>query len=82
VRRDGAEQRVDVRGLIPGDMITLGIGNVVPADIRLLEATHFECDEAVLTGESMPAAKSAHTARTWGCSRTASLRNGGSSPTR
>ena len=60
--RDGVEQRVDVRELVPGDIVTLGIGNVVPADIRLLEATHFECDEAVLTGESMPAAKSAHAA--------------------
>jgi Mg2+-importing ATPase len=59
-RRDGAERRVDVRELVPGDIVTLGIGNVVPADIRLLEATRFECDEAVLTGESMPAAKSAH----------------------
>ena len=62
VRRDGADQRVDVRELVPGDIVTLGIGNVVPADIRLLEATRFECDEAVLTGESMPAAKSAHAA--------------------
>ena len=43
------------RELVPGDVVTLGIGNVVPADIRLLEATRFECDEAVLTGESMPA---------------------------
>ena len=61
-RRDGTERRVDVRELVPGDIVTLGIGNVVPADIRLLEATRFECDEAVLTGESMPAAKSAHAA--------------------
>jgi Mg2+-importing ATPase len=59
-RRDGDERRIDVRELVPGDIVTLGIGTVVPADIRLLEATRFECDEAVLTGESMPAAKSAH----------------------
>ena len=61
-RRDGTDRRVDVRELVPGDIVTLGIGNVVPADIRLLEATRFECDEAVLTGESMPAAKSADAA--------------------
>ncbi len=61
VRRDGAERRVDVRDIVPGDIVTLGIGNVVPADVRLLETTHLECDEAVLTGESMPAAKSAST---------------------
>ena len=58
VRRDGMERRIDVRELVPGDVVTLGIGNVVPADIRLLETTRFECDEAVLTGESMPAPKS------------------------
>jgi Mg2+-importing ATPase len=62
VRRDGVERRLDVRELVPGDIVTLGIGNVIPADIRLLEATQLECDEAVLTGESMPAAKSVHAA--------------------
>ena len=60
VTRDGVERRIDVRELVPGDIVTLGIGNVVPADIRLLDATQLECDEAVLTGESMPSAKSVH----------------------
>jgi P-type Mg2+ transporter len=58
VLRDGAQRRIDVRELVPGDIITLSIGDVVPADIRLLDATQLECDEAVLTGESMPAVKS------------------------
>lgn len=58
VQRDGSEQRIDVRDLVPGDVISLHIGDVVPADVRLLETTELECDEAVLTGESMPCAKS------------------------
>jgi Mg2+-importing ATPase len=57
VRRDGREQRVDVRQLVPGDVIALRVGDLVPADVRLVEANGLECDEAVLTGESMPAAK-------------------------
>ncbi|MEO6628397.1 MAG: HAD-IC family P-type ATPase, partial [Aquihabitans sp.] len=57
VWRDGAQVRVDVRDLVPGDVIDLRVGDLVPADVRLLEVTQLECDEAVLTGESMPAAK-------------------------
>ena len=57
VWRDGAEVRVDVRDLVPGDVIELHVGDIVPADVRLLASVQLECDEAVLTGESMPAAK-------------------------
>ncbi len=64
VRRDGREQRVDVRDLVPGDIVTLAVGDLVPADVRLLQANQLECDEGVLTGESMPAAKSAVPAST------------------
>jgi Mg2+-importing ATPase len=59
VRRDGIEQRIDVRDLVPGDIVSLHIGDVIPADVRLLEAAQMECDEAVLTGESMPSVKQA-----------------------
>ena len=58
VTREGVERSVDVRELVPGDIVTLRIGDVVPADVRLLETTQLECDEAVLTGESIPVAKS------------------------
>ena len=58
VRRDGTDERVDVTTLVPGDVIALRVGDVVPADLRLLEANGLECDEAVLTGESLPAPKS------------------------
>src|SRR5919204_1003617 len=57
VWRDGRQQRLDVRDLVPGDVVALGVGDLVPADLRLLEADQLECDEAVLTGESQPAVK-------------------------
>ncbi|MGD0948380.1 MAG: magnesium-translocating P-type ATPase [Candidatus Binatia bacterium] len=56
--RDGRAVSIDVTELVPGDVVRLALGDVVPADLRLLEASGLECDEAVLTGESMPAAKS------------------------
>ena len=57
VWRDGNQQRLDVRELVPGDVVALRVGDLVPADLRLLEANQLECDEAVLTGEPMPAVK-------------------------
>jgi Mg2+-importing ATPase len=57
VRRDGRWARVDVTELVPGDVVRLEMGAVVPADIRLLAATDLACDEAVLTGESEPVEK-------------------------
>ncbi len=58
VWRDGTQRRVDARDLVPGDVLALAVGDLVPADVRVLEANQLECDEAVLTGESMPAIKS------------------------
>ncbi len=57
-RRDGHPCQVPVVDLVPGDVVSLRIGALVPADIRLLEVDECECDEGVLTGESMPVAKS------------------------
>jgi len=57
VWRDAALRSVDVRQLVPGDVVALHVGDVVGADMRLIEAVQLECDEGVLTGESMPAAK-------------------------
>ncbi len=56
--RDGVPDRVEVTHLVPGDVVHLDVGSIVPADLRLLAATYLECDESVLTGESVPAAKS------------------------
>jgi P-type Mg2+ transporter len=57
--RDGKATAVDVTDLVPGDVVQLAVGDVVPADLRLLRAEGMECDEAVLTGESLPADKHA-----------------------
>jgi P-type Mg2+ transporter len=58
VRRDGRASRVPVMDLVPGDVVVLRIGALVPADLRLLQTDELECDEGVLTGESMPVPKS------------------------
>jgi P-type Mg2+ transporter len=57
VNRDGQQHAVDVTELVPGDVVRLGVGDVVPADLRLVQADELECDEAVLTGEALPAEK-------------------------
>ena len=59
VDRDGQPAEVAVSEIVPGDVVHLRIGDVVPADLRLLEAHGLECDESVLTGESQVAAKTA-----------------------
>jgi len=58
VLRDGKDEAIDVTRLVPGDVVRIGVGDVVPADLRLLQANGLECDEGVLTGESAPADKS------------------------
>ena len=57
--RDGQPQPINVTELVPGDVISLQLGEVVPADLRLLAVAGLECDESVLTGESLPAEKAA-----------------------
>jgi len=57
VRRDGKEIAVDARDLVPGDIVLLEEGNVVVADMRLVEALDMHCDESALTGESVPVIK-------------------------
>jgi Mg2+-importing ATPase len=57
VIRDGRPAPVDVTTLVPGDLVELRLGDIVPADIRLIEVTDLECDESVLTGESLTVEK-------------------------
>ncbi len=58
VTRGDAPQRVEVTHLVPGDIVHLDVGSIVPADLRLLATSDLECDESILTGESVPASKS------------------------
>lgn len=57
VLRDGALVEVSARALVPGDIVQLETGNVVSADLRLLEAINLRVQESVLTGESEPLEK-------------------------
>ena len=59
VWREGRPRRVDVVDLVPGDVVDVQLGEVVPADTRLLAASGLQCVESVLTGEAVPVAKSA-----------------------
>lgn len=59
VRRNGALRDVPASELVPGDLVLLEAGNVVPADLRIVEAVRLRVDEAILTGESHPVDKTA-----------------------
>jgi cation-transporting P-type ATPase I len=58
VLRDGGVVRVPAEELVPGDVLALETGDVIPADGRLIEADALEVDESSLTGESFPVDKS------------------------
>lgn len=58
VVRDGRDSPIGVVGLVPGDVVKLNLGGVIPADIRLLASEGLVCDESILTGESLPVDKS------------------------
>ena len=58
VKRDGQVQEIPGEDLVPGDVVLLEAGDVVSADVRLVEASKLQADESTLTGESMPVGKS------------------------
>lgn len=60
VIRDGKIKKLDSRFLVPGDVILLEAGDVVPADSEVLEAEGLKVDESMLTGESYPKEKKKH----------------------
>ncbi|MBI5794253.1 HAD-IC family P-type ATPase [Candidatus Uhrbacteria bacterium] len=57
VLREGCEQEIDARALVPGDVLVLQTGDQVAADARLIEAIELHVNEAALTGESLPQQK-------------------------
>ena len=59
VRRDGRVMEVDTTQLVLGDLVFLQAGDVVPADLRLVETVHLKVEESSLTGESVPVDKDA-----------------------
>ena len=59
VIRDGHEREVNSDDLVPGDLVVLASGAKVPADIRIVSSLELKIDESMLTGESLPAEKTA-----------------------
>jgi Mg2+-importing ATPase len=57
VIRDGKPSEIDSRLIVPGDLISLYVGDIVPADMRLVESKDLHANEAALTGESFPVEK-------------------------
>jgi len=53
-KRDGEWASIVARELVPGDIIRLRIGDIIPADAKLLEGDPVQVDQAALTGESLP----------------------------
>jgi len=54
VRRNGVFSRKPANDLVPGDIVKLTIGNIIPADVVLREGAYLEVDQSALTGESLP----------------------------
>jgi P-type Mg2+ transporter len=57
VLRDGKKQEINVKNLVPGDIVFFNIGDIVPADIRLIDTEELTTNESFLTGESLPVSK-------------------------
>lgn len=57
VRRQGEIAEIEADGLVPGDIVLLEGGDIVTADLRLIESSRLQADESTLTGESVPVGK-------------------------
>jgi len=58
-KRDGQWQEVDASSLVPGDVVRLRLGDIIPADVKLAEGDYLSVDQSALTGESLPVEKKA-----------------------
>jgi H+-transporting ATPase len=59
VKRDGTWKEVDARTLVPGDLVRVRLGDIIPADVKLTEGDYLSVDQSALTGESLPVDKKA-----------------------
>jgi H+-transporting ATPase len=57
VMRDGKWLEIEARNLVPGDIVHLRLGDIIPADVKLINGEYLTVDESVLTGESLPVDK-------------------------
>jgi H+-transporting ATPase len=57
VRRDGSWKVMDARELVPGDIVRLRAGDIIPADAKLIDGDYLSVDQSALTGESLPTGK-------------------------
>lgn len=60
VMRDGAVEHIKAETVVVGDIVQLNVGDIVPADLRLIDGINVSTDEALLTGESLPVTKTPH----------------------
>lgn len=58
VRRDGQVEEIPAEEVVPGDIVVLSSGELIPADLRLIESSKLQINESSLTGESVPVSKS------------------------
>ncbi|MGO4103691.1 magnesium-translocating P-type ATPase [Leifsonia sp. YAF41] len=58
VVRDAVPVEINIVELVPGDVVRVSLGAIVPADIRLVHSDDLQCDESILTGEALPVSKS------------------------
>ncbi|EDM23852.1 plasma-membrane proton-efflux P-type ATPase [Caminibacter mediatlanticus] len=57
VLRDGEFKEIEAKELVPGDIIKIKIGDIIPADVKLIEGDFISVDQSALTGESLPVTK-------------------------
>lgn len=57
VLRDGKWQEKPARELVPGDIVRMRLGDIIPADVKLIEGDYLQVDQSALTGESLPVEK-------------------------
>ncbi len=57
VLRDGVWKEIDAAGLVPGDIIRVRLGDIIPADVTIIDGDYLSVDQSALTGESLPVTK-------------------------